>query len=287
MNQTNDVYVAESFDDYLEHHGIKGMHWGIRRTPEQLGHRVSKARERFLEYSEKAQAAGEAGKKGKLNRYSKKAEKTYKQEIKLNKQLEKALRKQVENDNEIVRKGDVDDVLKISDRLSEDQINTAIRRIQNQNRLRGLKEEDIAKVDKLIGMGKRIADISSQAYNIANNVRNFKNVMKDVQKDAIKEEEEWAKKQEIEKKEKRAKELDKIMRSGDMNKIDKVKSELSTTQMEDVYKRLYYNNKQWVDEALETHDERLMKTYSHLLGYSPLFDKKKHTAGKSDKDDKD
>lgn len=25
-------------DDYLMHFGIKGMHWGIRRTPEELGH---------------------------------------------------------------------------------------------------------------------------------------------------------------------------------------------------------------------------------------------------------
>ena len=26
------------YDNYLEHHGIKGQKWGVRRTPEQLGH---------------------------------------------------------------------------------------------------------------------------------------------------------------------------------------------------------------------------------------------------------
>lgn len=33
---------------YLAHHGIKGMKWGIRRTPEQLGHRQRKKSERAL-----------------------------------------------------------------------------------------------------------------------------------------------------------------------------------------------------------------------------------------------
>lgn len=25
----------------IEHHGIKGMHWGVRRTPAQLGHKTA------------------------------------------------------------------------------------------------------------------------------------------------------------------------------------------------------------------------------------------------------
>ncbi len=29
-------------DRFLEHHGVKGQRWGIRRTPEQLGHKPSK-----------------------------------------------------------------------------------------------------------------------------------------------------------------------------------------------------------------------------------------------------
>lgn len=32
----------EHYDDYLMHYGIKGMKWGIRRTPAQLGHTVAK-----------------------------------------------------------------------------------------------------------------------------------------------------------------------------------------------------------------------------------------------------
>lgn len=31
----------------LEHHGIKGMKWGIRRTPEQLGHKVASSKKKF------------------------------------------------------------------------------------------------------------------------------------------------------------------------------------------------------------------------------------------------
>ena len=33
------------YNDYLLHYGVKGMKWGVRRTPEQLGHREVKRAE--------------------------------------------------------------------------------------------------------------------------------------------------------------------------------------------------------------------------------------------------
>lgn len=34
-------------EDYLEQHGIKGQKWGVRRTPEQLGHKTGKKKWRI------------------------------------------------------------------------------------------------------------------------------------------------------------------------------------------------------------------------------------------------
>ena len=269
-NSSNDVYVAESFDEYLEHHGIKGMHWGIRRTPEQLGHKVSKARERFLKYSEKAKEAGEAGDTKSLNKYSKKAEKTYKKEVKLNKDLEKAIQRQVEEDDKVINKGNVDDVLAIAYRLSDQQVERAVKRLTNQQKIEGLKQQDTAKMERLVEGSKKVANVAQNVASVVSSVRTFKQAAEGIKMDSIKAEREEAEYQEKEAAKKRAKELDKIVRSTDLNKIVKVQNELSVEQLDEVYKRLYLspNNKAAVDAAALSTDKALKERWSYLVGYS-------------------
>jgi hypothetical protein len=232
---TNDVYVGETFDEYLEHHGILGMHWGVRRTPEQLGHKLAKKRESFEKYSEKAKAAGEAGNVKKLNRYTKKAARINKQAVKLDKNLSKVLKKQADNDEKLVKTGSVDDVLSISHRLSEDQINRAIRRIQNQQKLEGLRPDPTKQVDKLINVGKKAAEIGQTAYNVAHNFSQFRDVMKDISEKDIK-----ARKANIE--EGRKNRVLQATRSGDVEQMKKVWGEANVEELRDMKSALDYRN---------------------------------------------
>ncbi len=232
---TNDVYVGETFDEYLEHHGILGMKWGVRRTPEQLGHKLTKKRKSFEKYSEKAKAAGEAGKAGKLNRYTKKAARINKQVVKLDKSLSKVLKKQADDDEKVVKTGSVDDVLSISHRLSEDQINRAIKRIQNQQKLEGLRPDPTKQVDKLINVGKKAAEIGQTAYNVAHNFSQFRDVMKDISEKDIK-----AREANIEKGRKNR--VLQATRSGDIEQMKKVWGEANVNELQDMKSALDYRN---------------------------------------------
>lgn len=39
----------------FQHYGVKGMKWGVRRTPEELGHRVTKKEELTFKLTKKKQ----------------------------------------------------------------------------------------------------------------------------------------------------------------------------------------------------------------------------------------
>lgn len=278
MIDTLDILRTDDVDemyekDFIEHYGILGMHWGIRRTPEQLGHKVSKARERFLKYSDKAEEAGKSGDKKNLTKYEKKAKKSYSDEIKLSKRLDKALKKQVEDDEKVINKGDVDDVLAISHRLSDQQIERAVKRIQNQQKIEGLKQQDAAKVERLLEAGKKVATATKSIADIASNVRTFRQAMDGMRQDEIKAERDLQDANDKAKADRHKKTLDKIVREADLNKVMKHKEELSTEQIDEAYKRLYQRNKEVVDAAALSKDKDVRERWAYLMGYSNVYKK--------------
>ena len=54
----NPLYNPTVSSDYIYHYGIKGMKWGIRRTAEQLGHKIKS------KFSRKKKASDEGGSEG-------------------------------------------------------------------------------------------------------------------------------------------------------------------------------------------------------------------------------
>lgn len=108
-------------NDELYHYGIKGMKWGIRRTPEQLGHVTKKV----------GDAASSAGKA--IGSAAKKAGSAISKKAAESKQNREAKKKH----DEEVKKTQANSKKKISD-LTNDELRDRIQRMQLENQYRSL-----------------------------------------------------------------------------------------------------------------------------------------------------
>lgn len=75
MSEAN---FSDAFDamsrGYLEHHGVKGMKWGVRRTPEQLGYKTSSKRKKSSILAKLAKNSKKKAAKAKKTQEQKKEE---------------------------------------------------------------------------------------------------------------------------------------------------------------------------------------------------------------------
>lgn len=271
-NEINTSGINETFEEYLEHHGIKGMHWGIRRTPEQLGHKVSKAREKFEKYGKKASTAAESGNAKAFDKYKKKAEKTYKTELKLNEQLQKAIKRQNEADEKVVNKGSLEDVLAISDRLTKEQLDKAYNRISSKQKLESLLPTAESKIDKLVSVGGKVATGAGHAYNIINNVNNFKKVVEDIQQSEIKQVEAAREKE-------RKATITKATRSGNVDEFKKVFNKANVDELKEMSDTLKLRYE--IENMSDNYDELKKSMFKDIK-----WENRKYSGGKGAGDDK-
>lgn len=134
------------YNSELYHHGVKGMKWGVRRSPEQLGHRVSKHKKSI------GAAAGKVGKNVKsagssIGRGVKTTGRTVSRGASSTiKGIKNAKNKIHEARAErIIRSADPKTVLKNQKYLSDSEYNRAVNRIDKKQKLSGLKKDSPAK----------------------------------------------------------------------------------------------------------------------------------------------
>lgn len=141
----------------LYHHGIKGMRWGVRRTPAQLGHVTpGKKKKRFSLFKKK-----EATKKV-VKETEKKEELTTEQKKEL-----------------ILKTKSAKELYKNADLFSTQELQTAYNRMVLERNIASLSSNEVSKgeafINKAIKAGKTVNDALDTGIKAYNNVSKIYN----------------------------------------------------------------------------------------------------------------
>lgn len=146
-------------DDILEHHGIKGMKWGIRRTPAQLGHKTPKTKRKSSSKSGGI-FSKLRGKKGKSSAAKKSPEQ---------KKEELTAKQKEELREKLLKSTDAKFIAKHMDLLNTKEIQDRINRIDTEAKLRKLTTDDKQKkkVDKGLEVIQQMGKVAENTSKIA------------------------------------------------------------------------------------------------------------------------
>lgn len=261
----NNFFLEE---DYLEHHGIKGMRWGIRRTPEQLGHYVERKRRRLAKNIGKAEEAAKSGDVKRLNKLNKRTERLSKQiEKGENKKEEAKIRRDKQEADEAKRKedarqkllktGTAEEILARKSDYSRAELNEAIQRIDTEIKLRDLTTQSeqkatqakIMKFQQTRDMGEKMVDNFNTYEKMA------KVINKVTGKDTLPVFTDKVEKAKKEKEAAKQAEINKIVRSGDYETVMNNRQKLNDKEFKEAMDRITNANKT-VRDVRKAEEER-------------------------------
>lgn len=172
MSRYYNDYVAHSDeDDYVAHHGILGMKWGVRRYQNKDGSLTPKGKARY-----------KLGKNGELVKLTHKEKKARKKQLEtLNRARVAAKQKQLEADQirKIVSSGSAADVYNNRRRMSPEQITEAYNRLSSDQRLaqlalneKNLQSKKPSKVDNILNAAAKTTNAINTGVDLVNAIGN-------------------------------------------------------------------------------------------------------------------
>ena len=225
-------------ENQLTHHGIKGMKWGVRRTPKQLGHKTSSMKKKKPSLTERFQE------KKKLKAKQKAAENARK--AKQEKEDYEAEKKKA------IESGTAADVLKFKGKLTNQELNTAVNRLNMESQLSQLNAKTVKTgMDKMESVANKIdrirgaAEKGISAWNTFAKIHNSLSPNDIPTLDGNYKDRAEAKREKAEKKaeEKKAKAMKKLVESGTPDEIAKNFGKLGVNDLKDAVARFGYEDK--------------------------------------------
>lgn len=174
--EKSSVQNQNSYSEYLEHHGVKGQRWGIRRTPEQLGYKKSSRQQSDSRFSKflKRKISSKDLTANRKNKAAKKLEKLDKKDKKKKEVDEKKAAKKAQKD--IIRREKIlsDPTLLYKHRkeFSKEEIDKAMKSIKMEQELRQLSMNQLSTGQTYLETAVKYAETGIKAYNKAANIYN-------------------------------------------------------------------------------------------------------------------